>query len=119
MPSSSPAISAPATSTPGRPANSRSPNSAPTTSNPRRTPKSGKSPWFKSQRRQTLRQVRTDLKTTKSELDASIPAARLEVIPNPSPSAQHSLVVDAAHGLAVAQYLRYTARFDYCSNVTG
>jgi NADH-quinone oxidoreductase subunit C len=60
-----------------------------------------------------------DLETTKSELEASIPGARLEVIPNPSPSAQHSLVVDAAHGLAVAQYLRYTARFDYCSNVTG
>jgi NADH-quinone oxidoreductase subunit C len=60
-----------------------------------------------------------DLETTKSELEASIPGARLEVIPNPSPSAQHSLLVDADHGLAVAQYLRDTARFDYCSNVTG
>jgi len=60
-----------------------------------------------------------DLETIKSELEASIPGARLEVIPNPSPSAQHSLLVDADHGLAVAQYLRDAARFDYCSNVTG
>jgi len=60
-----------------------------------------------------------DLETIKSELEASIPGARLEVIANPSPSAQHSLLVDAGHGLAVAQYLRDIARFDYCSNVTG
>ena len=60
-----------------------------------------------------------DLETTKSELEASISGARLEVIANPSPSAQHSLLVDADHGLAVAQYLRDIARFDYCSNVTG
>jgi NADH-quinone oxidoreductase subunit C len=60
-----------------------------------------------------------DLETTKSELEANVPGARLEVIANPSPSAQHSLLVDADHGLAVAQYLRNTARFDYCTNVTG
>jgi NADH-quinone oxidoreductase subunit C len=60
-----------------------------------------------------------DLEITKSELEANVPGARLEVIANPAPSAQHSLLVDADHGLAVAQYLRDTARYDYCSNVTG
>lgn len=49
------------------------------------------------------------------------PAARLSVVPNGSPSAQHSLLVDGEHGLEVARFLRDhpELRFDYCSNVTG
>lgn len=51
----------------------------------------------------------------------AVPGARVEVVPNPSPSAQHSLWVDAAHAVAVARFLRDDPelRFDYCSNVTG
>jgi NADH-quinone oxidoreductase subunit C len=60
-----------------------------------------------------------DLATLKSEIEAAIPGCRLEVILNPSPSAQHSLLVDPAHGLAVAFYLRDTAGFNFCTNVTG
>ena len=60
-----------------------------------------------------------ELATLKSEIESAVPGCRLEVIPNPSPSAQHSLLVDPAHGLAVAFYLRDTAGFDFCTNVTG
>jgi NADH-quinone oxidoreductase subunit C len=62
-----------------------------------------------------------NLDTIKSELEANIPGCRLETIANPSPAAQHSLLVDAEHAVAVALYLRDATelRFDYCSNVTG
>ena len=60
-----------------------------------------------------------ELETLKSEIEAAVPGCRLEIIPNPSPSAQHSLLVDPDHGLAVAFYLRDTAQFNFCTNVTG
>ncbi len=62
-----------------------------------------------------------NLDTIKSELEAGVPGCRLEIIANPSPSAQHSLLIDAEHGLAAALFLRDCAnlRFDFCSNVTG
>jgi NADH-quinone oxidoreductase subunit C len=60
-----------------------------------------------------------ELENIKSELEAGVPGCRLEIIPNPSPSAQHSLLLDADHALAVALFLRDSARYDYCSNVTG
>jgi len=62
-----------------------------------------------------------NLETIKSELEANVPGCRLEVVVNGSPSAQHSLLVDAEHGVAVARFLRDASdlRFDYCSNVTG
>jgi NADH-quinone oxidoreductase subunit C len=52
---------------------------------------------------------------------AAVPGAVMEIVPNPSPSAQHSIVIDAAHAVAVATHLRDAAglEFDYCSNVTG
>ena len=45
----------------------------------------------------------------------------MEIIPNGSPSGQHSLLVDPDHAFAVAGFLRDAAnlRLDYCSNVTG
>jgi NADH-quinone oxidoreductase subunit C len=45
----------------------------------------------------------------------------VESIANGSASAQHSLLLDSEHALAVAVFLRDAAghRFDYCSNVTG
>jgi NADH-quinone oxidoreductase subunit C len=60
-----------------------------------------------------------NLETIKSEIEAAVPGCRLELVTNPSPSGQHSLLVDADHALAVAGFLRDSARFDYCSNVTG
>ncbi|MGH9616872.1 MAG: NADH-quinone oxidoreductase subunit C [Acidobacteriaceae bacterium] len=61
------------------------------------------------------------LETIKSEIDAKIPGAVLEFIANPSPSGQHSLLIDPAHAIAVAIFLRDAEpfRLDYCSNVTG
>jgi len=62
-----------------------------------------------------------NLENIKSVLEANVPGCRLEVVANPSPSAQHSLLIDAEHGFAVAAFLRDARdfRFDFCSNVTG
>jgi NADH-quinone oxidoreductase subunit C len=61
------------------------------------------------------------LERIQSRLAAAVPGARLEFISNGSPSGQHSLLVDAAHALAVAKFLRDDPqlRLDYASNVTG
>lgn len=62
-----------------------------------------------------------NLENIKSVLEANVPGCRLEIISNPSPSAQHSLLIDAEHAVAVATFLRDAPqrRFDFCSNVTG
>jgi NADH-quinone oxidoreductase subunit C len=59
--------------------------------------------------------------TIQSSLVDAIPGCRVEIVANASPSAQHSLLVDADHALAAARFLRDTPvlRFDFCSNVTG
>ena len=56
-----------------------------------------------------------------SRIEAAVPGARVEIIPNGSPSGQRSLLLDNAHALAVARFLRDDPdlRLDYCSNVTG
>ena len=50
-----------------------------------------------------------------------MPGARLEIVPNDSPSAQRSLLVDRGQGFAVSKFLRddEELRLDYCSNATG
>lgn len=60
-----------------------------------------------------------DLNAIQAELEKSVPGCRLQVIENPAPCAQHSLVVDSDHAVLVATYLRDFLHFDYCSNVTG
>jgi NADH-quinone oxidoreductase subunit C len=62
-----------------------------------------------------------DLEKIKSDIESAVPGCRLDIIANPSPSGQHSLLVDSEHAVAVAKFLRDSAdlRFDYCSNVTG
>jgi NADH-quinone oxidoreductase subunit C len=49
------------------------------------------------------------------------PGAKVVLVSNASPSAQHSLLVDPAHARAVATFLRddEALGLDYCSNVTG
>jgi NADH-quinone oxidoreductase subunit C len=56
-----------------------------------------------------------------SRIEAAVPGAQLQIIPNDSPANQPSLLVGAAHALAVARFLRDDPqlRFDYASNVTG
>ena len=62
----------------------------------------------------TAEEILTAIKT-------ALPAAKVELILNPSPSAQHSLRVDPADAVAVALFLREDAELalDYCSNATG
>jgi NADH-quinone oxidoreductase subunit C len=57
----------------------------------------------------------------KAQIEAGVPGAAVTVIPNGSPSAQHSLQLDREHAVAVAIFLRDHAelRLDYCSLVTG
>ena len=61
------------------------------------------------------------LEQLKARIEVAVPGAKLEIIANDSPSAQRSLLVDAAHGFAVAKFLRDDAELnlDYCSNATG
>jgi NADH-quinone oxidoreductase subunit C len=61
------------------------------------------------------------LESIKSQIEQAISGAKLEIVKNDSPSAQHSLLVDNASGLGVATFLRDdpALRFDYASNVTG
>ena len=62
-----------------------------------------------------------NLETIKSEVEANVPGCRVEIVPNGSPSGQHSLLIDPEHAFAVARFLRDASslRFDFCSNVTG
>jgi NADH-quinone oxidoreductase subunit C len=57
----------------------------------------------------------------KTAILAAVPGASVMVIANASPSGQHSLLIDAAHGFAVAQFLHDDAdlALDFLSNVTG
>jgi NADH-quinone oxidoreductase subunit C len=61
------------------------------------------------------------LELIKSDIEANVSGCRLEIVPNNSPSGQHSLLIDPDHALAVARFLRDAdhLRFDHCSNVTG
>lgn len=60
------------------------------------------------------------LEQIKSRLEQALPGVELSILPNGSPSAQHSLLVDAAHGFAAAKWLAEDPqlRLDYLSNLT-
>ncbi|HEY1172022.1 MAG TPA: NADH-quinone oxidoreductase subunit C [Verrucomicrobiae bacterium] len=62
-----------------------------------------------------------DLESIRLRIEASVAGAQVTLVPNDSPAAQPSLLVEGAHGLAIALFLRDDAelRFDYCSNATG
>jgi len=57
----------------------------------------------------------------KAAIEAAVPGAGVKVISNPAPIAQHSLLIDAQHAVAVAEFLRddEDLALDYLSNVTG
>jgi len=61
------------------------------------------------------------LEEIKVRLEASVPGCHAEIILNGSPSEQHSLLLDPAHAVEAARFLRDDAelRLDYCSNVSG
>jgi NADH-quinone oxidoreductase subunit C len=57
----------------------------------------------------------------KSAIDAAIPGAGVEIISNPGPSGQHSLLLARSRAPEVARFLRDDPGFalDFLSNVTG
>lgn len=57
----------------------------------------------------------------KAAIVAAVPGAEVTVVPNPSPSAQTSLLIDTAHAFAIAEFLRDDEELalDFLSNVTG
>jgi NADH-quinone oxidoreductase subunit C len=59
------------------------------------------------------------MEAVKSAIEAAVPGAVVEIVANPSPSAQHWLRLDPAQATAVAKFLRDSLGFDYLSNVTG
>jgi NADH-quinone oxidoreductase subunit C len=61
------------------------------------------------------------LEQIKARGETAVPGARIEIIPNPGPANQPSLLLDNEHAVAVARFLRDdpALQFDFCSNVTG
>lgn len=57
----------------------------------------------------------------KAGIEAAVPGSRVDILPNGSPSAQNSLIVDKGHAVEIASFLRddLSLRLDFCSNVTG
>lgn len=61
------------------------------------------------------------LEQIKGRVEAAVPGTRIDIVPNPGPSQQASLLFDNEHAAAVALFLRDDSalRLDFCSNVTG
>ena len=61
------------------------------------------------------------LEQIKARIESAVARSAVAIVPNAALGAQHSLLVDNAHGLAVAKFLREdpALRLDYASNVTG
>ncbi len=61
------------------------------------------------------------LEEIKGRIEGAIASAQIEIVPNPGPAQQSSLLLPNEHGLTIARFLRDepALRFDYCSNVTG
>ena len=61
------------------------------------------------------------LEQIKARIEAAVPGASAQIIPNDSPALQPSLLLDNAHAAAVARFLRDDPQLqlDYASNVTG
>ena len=57
----------------------------------------------------------------KARTEAAVPGAKVDIVPNPGPAKQSSLLIDNEHASAVARFLRVdpALRLDFCSNVTG
>jgi NADH-quinone oxidoreductase subunit C len=57
----------------------------------------------------------------KLRIEGTVLGAKIEIVPNGSPSQQHSLLIDNEHAVAIARFLRVDPALclDFCSNVTG
>jgi NADH-quinone oxidoreductase subunit C len=74
----------------------------------------GQGTWSKDQQVKTVEQI-------KAAIEAAVPGAGVEILSNPGPSAQHSLLLRPESAAAVARFLRDDADLglDFLSNVTG
>jgi NADH-quinone oxidoreductase subunit C len=70
---------------------------------------------------EVLLELMETLDQIKVRVEAAVPGAVLEIVPNSTLNGQPSLLVDNVHALAVAMFLRDDSalRLDYASNVTG
>ena len=61
------------------------------------------------------------LEAIKARAEGAVPAAKIEMVPNPGPANQPSLLLDHEHATAVVKFLRDdpALRLDFCSNATG
>jgi NADH-quinone oxidoreductase subunit C len=61
------------------------------------------------------------LEQIKKRIETAVTGAKIDIVKNGSPSAQHSLKIDNEHARDVAKFLRDdpALRLDFCSNVTG
>jgi NADH-quinone oxidoreductase subunit C len=61
------------------------------------------------------------LEQIKTRIEAAVPGAKIDIVTNGSPSAQHSFKIDNQHAREVAKFLRDdpALRLDFCSNATG
>jgi NADH-quinone oxidoreductase subunit C len=61
------------------------------------------------------------LEQIKARAEAAVPGAKIDIVPNPGPANQPSLLLDHEHAPAVALFLRNdpVLQLDFCSNVTG
>lgn len=61
------------------------------------------------------------LQEIKARAEGAVSGATIDIVPNPSPANQPSLLLDNDHAADVARFLRddSTLRLDYCSNATG
>ena len=57
----------------------------------------------------------------KARIEAAVSGVKIDIIVNPGPSQQSSLLIDNEHARTVAKFLRDDPelRLDFCSNVTG
>ena len=61
------------------------------------------------------------LEQIKNRAELAVRSAKINIIPNPGPSGQSSLLIENEHAVALATFLRDhpALGFDFCSNVTG
>jgi NADH-quinone oxidoreductase subunit C len=65
--------------------------------------------------------VMESLEQIKARVEAAVPLAKIDIVPNPGPANQPSLLIDNEHAREVAKFLRDdpALRLDFCSNATG
>jgi len=61
------------------------------------------------------------LEQIKVRAEAAIPSGKIDIVPNPGPANQPSLLIDNDYAPAIAKFLRDdpALHLDFCSNVTG